>query len=336
MSRRTQFIVVLSFLSYLGALCLVYTLASAHTGKPDPRRTEFETLVSRIRDARFSQAWKQADWRDEVLEKSLKEVVARAAAVTKKNLDLPIDFADTSAQTGERAAAIQGGMLRVLKGSREMTFVNRSILLVDGSIRIAFASECVVIARGAVEISHCNHCIVFAGHHINIGHDGNSGFGAGPGGQVPAAGSIVVSGGSISIAHADGSVVSAPISVVISHAKNVDFIASPNRDISHQQGCSFYDKVAAPLAIPQPETLPSSVFAVKQVVSPDDHTQQRLTVRRNGIEYVLRPTNKIADENGAPIDGWNNWNVGFLTESFALFTDGLNDVSVRTPTAATP
>jgi hypothetical protein len=78
-----------------------------------------------------------------------------------------------------------------------------------------------------------------------------------------------------------------------------------------------------------PETLPASVFAVKQVVSGDDKEKQFITVERGGFEYVQRPGRELGDERNQPLAGWSKWTIGFVAEKFVLFTDGERDLSVR-------
>ena len=117
------------------------------------------------------------------------------------------------------------------------------------------------------------------------------------GGDIPSKPSVIVSGRSMRIAHADATICSAPEFIHISHAKNIDFLASPNRDISHEEACKFRDKAIPPLAMPLPTNVPSTLFTGRQACDAESNAARQLvTVEKNGIEYVLRLGSKIADE----------------------------------------
>jgi len=322
----------------IAVFCLLLATFAARADNPKapPPPTEFELAVARIRKAAASGDWQKPDWKDATLEADLGKLVDAAKATTgKQSLKAPVQFQDVSSTANPRLAAVQGGLLSVVKGNAEVSFANKSIFLVDGSIRIAHCADCVVIARGIVEISHGNRNLILAGHHVNVSFDGMDGMRARAGAKGVAGpladGSLIVSGGSVNIAHAQGTICSAPKLIDISHAAEVAFLASPELKMSHQQGWSDHKGFLTPFHVPAAATLPGSALTVKQIVAPDDRTKQLLTVERNGVEYVLRPGAKLADEKGQPLPDWGNWSVGFIADNVALFTDGQDDVTVRLP-----
>jgi len=315
---------------------LFSSAAQADDPKLPPPPTEFELLIGRIRKAAASDEWRKPEWKDDKLSASLDKLVAAAKATTgKPSLSVPVQLKDVSATADPRLAGIQGGLLRVVKGNTDVGFAAKSVFLVDGSIRLGHVSDSIVIARGIVEIAHGNRNLIIAGHHVNASFDGMDGMRgrAGARGVAPplADGGLIVSGGSINISHAHGTTCSAPKQIDISHATEVAFLASPDLKMSHQQGCSDHKDFATPFPIPVSASLPGSVLTVKQIVAPDDRTQQLLTVERNGMEYVLRPGAKLVDEKGQPLAGWANWSMGFITHHAAVFTDGQEDLCVRPP-----
>ena len=332
MSHRSSSWLVLVVVSAT-ALC---SLAWADNPKLPPKPTEFELAIGRIRKVAASDEWKKPEWKDAQLADALDKLVATAKATSgKQALKLPVTFDDVSAGADPRLARVQGGLLQVTQGNADVAFANKSIFLVDGSIRIAHAADCIVVARGVVEIAHGNRNVIVAGQHTDISFDGMDGMRgrAGAGGIAPplADGSLIVSGGSMHISHAQGTTCSAPKHIDISHAREVAFLASPDFKMSHQQGCTEHKDFVTPFPLPAAGSLPAAVFTVKQIVAPDDRTQQLITVERNGMEYVLRPGAKLTDEKGQALAGWENWNVGFITRQVALFSDGLEDLTVRLP-----
>jgi hypothetical protein len=327
MSRRTFAWLVCAFILHFA----LQPRAQADAPPKSAPQSEFEKIITRIRTAAATDEWKQPGWKDESIEAACKQIIESSKTISgDDSLSLPLEFKEIGSPIAARGPRLPGNVLLVSSQNADVPFASKSIFLIDGSIHISHASDCIVIACGAVEISHANHCLIVAGHHIDISHDGNGGFGSGPGGErSAAAGSILISGGSAAVSHAAGTVCCAPVHVDISHANKVRFIASPNREISHQQQCQVFDKANRPLLIPAPRAVSSDFFTVKQVVSSDDKAKQLVSVERNGLEYVLRPGNKIVDEKGQPITLWNSWKVGFITENFVLFTDGQDDISVR-------
>jgi hypothetical protein len=297
----------------------------ADSPAPRPAPSEFDKMISRIRSAEADRAWQRPGWKDDVIEATLKKAIAAAkTSAERESLKLPIDFTDVKPFPPNVELGFLVNNLVVAAGTVDVAHANKSIFLVDGNIRIAHAYDCVVVARGFADLSHCERCVVIAGHHINVSFDGIIGDGG------PSMTSLFISGRSIGIAHAEGTICSAPEWVSVSHAKNMDFLASPNRDISHHEGCKFKDKANSPLAMALPMDVPASLFKVRQVCDAEsDPARQLVTVEKNGLEYVLRLGSKITDEKGQPIPSWDKWSVSFISERIVLFSDGQSDMSAR-------
>jgi hypothetical protein len=320
MSRRnTRFVLLLTGFTLIGG----NQPGIADSQRPRPAATDFDQIIDRIRSAVADRAWQTPGWKDDVIESVLKKVVATAKTSANRDaLSLPVAFNGLRPVRPDRPFNFLGTNLLVANGIVDVDHAKKSIILVDGSIRIGHAHDCIVIARGFADVTNCDRCVVIAGHHVNIGFD--------LGDDMPSKPSLIASGRSMRIAHADSTICSAPEFIHVSHAKNMDFLASPNRDISHQEACRFKDKVLPPLTMPLPTGVPSTLFTVKQVCDAESNpARQLVTVEKNGIEYVLRLGSKIADEKGQPIPSWSDWSVSFISEGVVLFSDGKSDMSAR-------
>jgi hypothetical protein len=317
--KQACFMVLITVFALIGG----GRLAVADSQRPRPAATEFDQVIDRIRSAESNRAWQTPGWKDDVIESVLKKAIAAAkSSANSDSLRLPVEFTDLKPVRPDRPFNFLGKNLLVKTGTVEVDHASKSIFLVDGSIRIGHAHDCIVITRGFADVTNCNRCVVIAGHHVNIGFD--------LGDDMPSKPSLIVSGRSMRIAHADSTICSAPEFIHVSHAKNMDFLASPNRDISHQEACRFKDKATPPIAMPLPTDVPSNLFTVRQVFDAESNpARQLVTVEKNGIEYVLRLGSRIADERGKPIPSWSDWSVSYISEGIVLFSDGKSDMSAR-------
>jgi hypothetical protein len=291
-------------------------------------KLDWSGLTKRIARHAENDDWKSADWRDEVIERSLSVLLQQLNAhVANPSLELPQKIAHPG---GADAAERPGGPLRsallVGRGFHHVPHAQQSVLLIDGSVDISHATNCVIIATGGVTISHSNACVVIAGEFVSISMDGSGfNFGAPRAGETPRR-SLVMSGGPLHMSHAQGTVRYSPLAqsnwgsdCVLVNSKLVGHNMAgfgpnkPSTEVNHVK-----------LGI-VPRAMPNRIanqLNIKQTVDGGDSTPGFVIVEQQGVETVLRPDKEICDNQGQPIPALAGWKLQFVARNYALFSNG--------------
>ena len=287
--------------------------------------TAFETALERVSAIAASNDWKDEDWSDQKLEKSLEAIVSQVKKLTNHELlKLPVSF--DSVKRPKNANRIR------LPGPENILFVapraslheaEDSIILAEESIRIGRARNCIIIARGFVEVESGQRNLILAGHYLHVGYDGAFPNGAG--------GSVLISGGIIDVAHARDTICCAPEAAEIS-GHNIQLINAPSREVPNNvsRHRSLTDKTG---------TLPTTArkhplmekLKFTQIVS--NQLPQLVVIQTDRGEMVIRVDGKIPNPGNVPDAELEGWRLAYIGRDFALFVKGRDYASVHLPQA---
>jgi len=305
-----------------------------------PAQDTLQPVLDRIHQHAVREDWKQAGWKDDVIEgwlDNLAGTLAKAAEFLE--LKLPVRFADVTAgeiapDRDHQKALLVGNF--DLKGAK----LYNSIVLADGNVIADTAEGCVIVARGAVELQNSAWSVIVAGAHVTIAsHDG----------QSPSSknGSLIATRGRASLQTAYGTVLYAGEGAAIQSSRNAVFInavlVGSSRDRSRSvkvKNVALEDLPVHPIAariqilgIIYPEALDSSELPPApfqpgaQQKQPPELTG--IALKFDGRRYVAEIGKTIVDEADQPVAALADWKLSYANKALAIFSSDDADAVVQ-------
>jgi len=334
------------WLRWILSCCLWTMLAGSLCGEVPrntaPEKGTLQAVLDRIHNHAAGDAWRKEGWRDDAIESYLDKLVASIAVATEnKDLKLPVRLADVKPPVpGQRIPFQQVGQL-LIGTDLKVKSLRRSIILADGSVELqGIPEECVIVARHAiVGQTNIRKCVLVAGVHFFSQFDGEP--------DNAASGSIIVTRGRAEMTASWGSLIASGDGIRLDMCQNTTFLNSgiQGRDQGGSRSVRVPDLTLQPpplhpivakvevmgvVSIPPPPPAPGpGGFPAPVSRSGRNLHPTGIVFRFGERRRVANVGEPIVDDLGNEVPELKGWQLGFVTDSIAIFRNGESDAVLR-------
>jgi hypothetical protein len=167
-----------------------------------------QAVLDRIHQHAANDAWQQAGWNGEQIERWLEKLIGTVAkAADIPELKLPVRFGDVKPADATAGRTFDKALLVGKNIHLRSAQLRNSIVLADGNVEADSLEGCVVVARGAISAARSSRCVLLAGAYVKVGTDGQP--------SKADNRSLIITRGWANIQSLHGSIIAAPEGVTI-------------------------------------------------------------------------------------------------------------------------